>query len=93
MAQKLRHKLGGDLQLSKPFPQKPYKMRREGYGYYRAIGEYLEGSLSRRIKSKAPDYSAHTALAVTRIRELNATQRHQLNGTRWMDLTLRVRAR
>jgi hypothetical protein len=57
LAQKIRMRLGGSAILSKQFPEKPLRMRTETYSHYKALGEFYEAKLSRRLKYRAPDYS------------------------------------
>jgi hypothetical protein len=57
LAQKIRTRLGGSANLSKPFPERPPRMRKATYSHYKALGEFYESKLSRRVKYRAPDYS------------------------------------
>jgi hypothetical protein len=57
LAQKIRIRLGGSALLSKQFPAKPPRMRMATYRYLKAVGEFYEAKMSRRLKCRPPDYS------------------------------------
>jgi hypothetical protein len=54
---KLRLYLGGQASLSAPFPEQPRRMQRRTYERLRREGMALEAQLSKRVRSKPPDYS------------------------------------
>jgi hypothetical protein len=55
---KLRLRLDGEAQLSKPFPQRPRGMHRRTYQRLRREGMSLETSLSKCLRNRFPDYAS-----------------------------------
>jgi hypothetical protein len=55
---KLRLRLDGEAQLSKPFPVRPRGMHRRTYQRLRREGTSLETSLSKRLRNRFPDYES-----------------------------------
>jgi hypothetical protein len=55
---KLRLRLDGEAQLSKPFPERPRGMHRRTYQRLRREGMSLEASLSKRLRNRFPDYAS-----------------------------------
>jgi hypothetical protein len=53
---KLRLHLNGEASLTAPFPERPRGMHRRTYERLRQEGLKLEAGLSRRVKSRFPDY-------------------------------------
>jgi hypothetical protein len=57
LAQKVRIRLGGSANLSKTFPARPLRMRKTTYSHFKALGEFYEATLSRRLKCRPPDFN------------------------------------
>ncbi len=53
---KLRLRLGGEASLTAPFPDRPKGMHHRTYMRLKIKAERLEASLSRRLKTRLPDY-------------------------------------
>jgi hypothetical protein len=58
---KLRLRLNGQAQLSKPFPERPKRMHRRTYQRLRREGMRLEAGLSNRLRNRFPDYASLVA--------------------------------
>lgn len=58
---KLRLRLNGEAQLSKPFPGRPRGMHRRTYRRLKGDGMRLEAGLSKRMRKKFPDYASLVA--------------------------------
>jgi hypothetical protein len=58
---KLRLLLDGEAQLLKPFPERPRRMHQRTYDRLRREGITLEAGLSKRMRSRFPDYASLVA--------------------------------
>jgi hypothetical protein len=58
---KLRLQLGGQAQLTMPFPERPRNMHRRTYERLRRQGMDLEAQLSKRMQKRFPDYASLVA--------------------------------
>jgi hypothetical protein len=58
---KLRLRLDGEAQLSKPFPKRPRRMHRRTYERLKREGLRLESGLSKRMRKRFPDYTSLVA--------------------------------
>jgi hypothetical protein len=58
---KLRLRLNGQAQLSKPFPERPKRMHRRTYQRLRREGMRLEAGLPNRMRNRFPDYASLVA--------------------------------
>jgi hypothetical protein len=55
---KLRLRLGGEASPTAPFPDRPKGMHHRTYTRFKIKAERLEATLSRRLKTKPPDYKS-----------------------------------
>ena len=60
---KLRLLLNGEVQLSRPFPERPRHMHRRTYDRLKREGMTLEAGLSKRMRRRFPDYANLVAYA------------------------------